>query len=49
MMYYQLYFQNLSQVSEENHEDFDMTKETRNKDTLSDKRECQPLHDEVLY
>jgi hypothetical protein len=49
MMYYQVYFHNLSRVSEENHEDFVMTKETRNKDMLSDKRECQPLHDKVLY
>jgi hypothetical protein len=49
MMYYQVYYHNLSQVCEENHEDFVMTKGIRNKDTLSDKRECQPLHDEVLY
>ena len=48
MMYYQLCFQNLSQVSEANHEDFVMTKETRNKDTLGDKRECQQLLDEVF-
>jgi hypothetical protein len=46
MMYYQLYFQNLSNVGEENHEDFVMTKETRNEETLSDKRECQLLLDE---
>ena len=48
MMYNQVYFQNLSQVGEEKHEDFVMTKETRNKETLSDKRECQPLLDEFL-
>ena len=29
MMYYEVYFQNLSQDSEENHEDFVMTKDTR--------------------
>ena len=31
------------------YEDFVMTKESRNKDMLSAKWECQPLHDEVLY